>query len=84
MELLWPLFIGIGVGGMAGVVVTDRAPGGFIVYMLLGIGGAFVAVVSATALGWFRPTELQGILGAALGSVIVLVAYRLWVRPQKT
>lgn len=80
-------FIGaIIIGGLAGLVakflMPGRDPGGFIITILLGIGGALVATWLGQSLGWYRPGESAGFIGAVVGAVIILFAYRLIARPR--
>ena len=80
-------FIGaIIIGGLAGLVAKmltpGRDPGGFIVTVLLGIAGAMVATFLGQALGWYRPGQSAGFIGAVVGAVIILLAYRAVARPR--
>ncbi len=80
-------FIGaIIIGGLAGLVAKfltpGRDPGGFIITVLLGIAGAMVATFLGQALGWYRPGQSAGFIGAVVGAVIILLAYRMVARPR--
>ena len=80
-------FIGaIIIGGLAGLVAKmltpGRDPGGFIITVLLGIAGAMVATFLGQALGWYRPGQSAGFIGAVVGAVIILLAYRAVARPR--
>lgn len=80
-------FIGaIIIGGLAGLVAKfltpGRDPGGFIITILLGIAGAMVATFLGQALGWYRPGQSAGFIGAVVGAVIILLAYRMIARPR--
>lgn len=77
-------FIGaIIIGGLAGLVakflMPGRDPGGFIITILLGIGGAMVATWLGQAVGWYRQGEAAGFIGAVIGAVVILFAYRMVV-----
>ncbi len=80
-------FIGaIIIGGLAGLVAKfltpGRDPGGFIITILLGIAGAMVATFLGQALGWYRPGQSAGFIGAVVGAVVILLAYRMIARPR--
>ena len=80
-------FIGaIIIGGLAGLVAKmltpGRDPGGFIITVLLGIAGAMVATFLGQALGWYQPGQSAGFIGAVVGAVIILLAYRAVARPR--
>ena len=77
-------FIGaIIIGGLAGLVakflMPGRDPGGFIITVLLGIGGAMVATWLGQAVGWYRQGEAAGFIGAVIGAIVILFAYRMVV-----
>ena len=74
----WILF-GLVVGIIAKLLMPGRDPGGFIITTLLGIIGAVVASYLGQAVGWYRPGEGAGFIGAVVGAVIVLFAYRMIV-----
>jgi uncharacterized membrane protein YeaQ/YmgE (transglycosylase-associated protein family) len=64
--------------------MPGRDPGGFIVTILLGIAGAFVATYLGQAVGWYRADEGAGFIGAVVGSIIILLIYRLIVGRRST
>jgi uncharacterized membrane protein YeaQ/YmgE (transglycosylase-associated protein family) len=74
------IVLGLIAGVIAKLLMPGKDPGGCIITILLGIGGAFVG-------GWVGKTIFHVQLGklfdgrtlglAVLGSVIILVAYRL-------
>lgn len=81
-------FIGaIIIGGLAGAVakflMPGRDPGGIIVTILLGVLGAVVATWLGHQIGWYRYGESAGFLGAVVGAIILLVAYRMIVRSPR-
>ena len=80
-------FIGaIIIGGLAGAVakllMPGRDPGGFIITILLGIVGAVVFTWLGSLVGWYRYGESAGFVGAVIGAVILLIIYRMVVRPS--
>jgi uncharacterized membrane protein YeaQ/YmgE (transglycosylase-associated protein family) len=80
MSLIWTLIIGLLVGAAAKFLMPGRDPGGIIVTALLGVAGAFVAGFVGQELGWYRADEPAGIIGAILGAIVLLLAYRLATR----
>jgi uncharacterized membrane protein YeaQ/YmgE (transglycosylase-associated protein family) len=79
MHILGTIIIGFLAGLIAKFLMPGRDPGGFIVTILLGIVGAFVATYLGQAVGWYRADEGAGFIGAVVGSIIVLLIYRLIV-----
>lgn len=84
MEILWTLIIGLLAGIVAKFLMPGRDPGGFIITTLLGIAGAFVATYLGQAIGWYRAGEGAGFIGAVVGAIILLVAYRMVVSRRTT
>jgi uncharacterized membrane protein YeaQ/YmgE (transglycosylase-associated protein family) len=83
MSLIWTVVIGFLAGLVAKFLMPGRDPGGFIVTILLGIAGAFVATFLGQALGWYRPGEGAGFIGAVVGAVLILIAYRMIAKPGR-
>lgn len=79
MGIIWTIIIGFIAGLVAKFLMPGRDPGGFIITTLLGIIGAVVASYLGQAVGWYRPGEGAGFIGAVVGAVIVLFAYRMIV-----
>jgi len=80
MEIIWTLLIGLVVGVIAKFLMPGRDPGGFIITMLLGIAGAFVATFLGQAIGLYRAGEQAGFIGAVVGAMVILAAYRMVMR----
>jgi uncharacterized membrane protein YeaQ/YmgE (transglycosylase-associated protein family) len=76
MEIIWTIVIGLVAGIVAKFLMPGRDPGGFIITILLGIAGAFVATYLGQAVGWYGPEDNAGFIGAVVGAVILLIAYR--------
>ncbi len=76
MALLWVILIGFVVGVVAKLVTPGRDPGGFVVTAAIGIGGSIVASYLGSFFGLYAPGEGAGFIGAVIGSVLLLVAYR--------
>ena len=80
MGMISWIVLGLIAGAIAKVLMPGRDPGGCIITILLGIGGAFLG-------GWIGKTLFHVQLGkffdlrtwglAILGSVIILVLYRV-------
>ena len=76
MEIIWTIVIGLVAGIVAKLLMPGKDPGGFIITILLGIAGAFVATYLGQAVGWYGPEDNAGFIGAVVGAVILLIAYR--------
>lgn len=77
MGIIWTIIIGLLAGIVAKLLMPGRDPGGFIVTILLGIAGAFVATYLGQAVGWYEANEGAGFIGAVVGAILILIAYRL-------
>jgi uncharacterized membrane protein YeaQ/YmgE (transglycosylase-associated protein family) len=75
----WIVF-GLIVGAIAKLLMPGRDPGGFIITILLGIAGALLGGFLGRSLGWYGPNDTAGFLMALLGSIILLLLYRLLLR----
>ena len=76
MVLIWVIFIGLLVGAVAKFLMPGDDPGGIVVTALIGIVGSIVATYLGHALGFYRAGEGAGFIGAVVGSVLLLAAYR--------
>ena len=76
MGIIWTLIIGLIAGALAKFLMPGRDPGGCIITMLLGVAGAFVATYLGQAIGWYEAGEGAGFIGAVVGAIILLAAYR--------
>jgi uncharacterized membrane protein YeaQ/YmgE (transglycosylase-associated protein family) len=77
MGLLWTLLVGLVVGLLAKLLLPGRDPGGLIVTMLVGVAGAFVAGYLGAAFGYYHPQEPPGLIASVLGSMLLLVLFRV-------
>jgi uncharacterized membrane protein YeaQ/YmgE (transglycosylase-associated protein family) len=84
MEIIWTILIGLVAGIVAKLLMPGKDPGGFIITILLGIAGAFVATYLGQAVGWYGPEDNAGFIGAVVGAVILLIAYRLFKGRQSS
>lgn len=77
MSIIWTILIGFIVGFVAKFLMPGRDPGGFIITVLLGIAGSFIATYLGAAMGWYQQGETAGFIAAVLGSIVLLLGYRL-------
>jgi uncharacterized membrane protein YeaQ/YmgE (transglycosylase-associated protein family) len=72
----WILF-GLVVGVIGKLVMPGRDPGGFILTIVLGIAGALLGGFVGRSLGMYGEGEPAGFVMAVIGSIVLLVIYRL-------
>jgi uncharacterized membrane protein YeaQ/YmgE (transglycosylase-associated protein family) len=72
----WILF-GLVVGVVGKLLMPVRDPGGFIITIILGIAGALLAGFLGQSLGFYREGEPAGFVMAVIGSIILLIGYRM-------
>ena len=72
----WIIF-GLIVGIVAKFLMPGRDPGGFVITAIIGIVGALLGGYLGRAIGWYREGEPAGFVVAVLGSIVLLVLYRL-------
>ena len=75
----WILF-GLVVGVVAKFLTPGRDPGGFFVTILIGIIGAMLGGFIGRGLGWYGEGDPVGFVMAVVGSIILLVLFRLTSR----
>ena len=73
----WILF-GLVVGVVGKLLMPGRDPGGFIITIVLGIAGALIGGFVGQSLGFYREGEPAGFIMAVLGSIILLLLYRMF------
>ena len=79
-EIIGAIVLGILAGYIAKALLPGDDPGGFIVTVLLGIAGALIGYFLFTELlniGDEDKFDLGGLLGAIVGTMLLLIAYRL-------
>ncbi|MET0583677.1 MAG: GlsB/YeaQ/YmgE family stress response membrane protein [Candidatus Binatia bacterium] len=59
--------------------MPGRDPGGFVLTILLGIAGALIGGFVGQSLGFYQPGEPAGFVMAVIGSIILLLLYRMFV-----
>ena len=79
MGILGWIVFGLIVGAIAKLLMPGRDPGGIIVTMVLGVVGALLGGFIGRALGLYTEGEPAGFIMAVLGSIAVLLIYRLSV-----
>ena len=84
MGFIWTLIIGLVAGAIAKFFMPGPDPGGIIITMLLGVAGAFLATWLGQTIGWYDAGQGAGLIGAVLGAVIILIAYRMLKRRSAT
>ena len=77
--IAWIVF-GLLVGIVAKILTPGRDPGGFIVTVLLGVAGALLGGFIGRSAGWYREGDPVGFAMAVVGSIVLLVLYRLVVK----
>jgi uncharacterized membrane protein YeaQ/YmgE (transglycosylase-associated protein family) len=76
------LILGLVAGFIGKALVPGDDPGGFFVTILIGLAGAALGWVIFTlglGIGDDDAFDLGGLVGAIIGVVILLLAYRWWV-----
>ena len=82
--LSWVLF-GLLAGGIAKLIMPGKDPGGCLVTAAIGVAGALLGgYLGTTLFDWGTVTgfDLKSLGIAVLGSFVLLLAYRLIVRPR--
>jgi uncharacterized membrane protein YeaQ/YmgE (transglycosylase-associated protein family) len=92
LHWLWIFIIGLIVGIIAKWLMPGKDPGGFIVTAIIGIIGSFIGGWLASAvfgIGVGGTAEGAGIGGfwglifGVIGAIILLIIYRLIVKPKR-
>jgi uncharacterized membrane protein YeaQ/YmgE (transglycosylase-associated protein family) len=77
--MIGAIILGLVAGYVAKALVPGKDPGGFFVTILLGLVGSLVGFFIFTGLLGIGDTDmfdLGGLIGAIIGTVLVLLAYR--------
>ena len=80
--LIGAVIIGLIAGLLAKLIMPGRDPGGIVVTVLLGIAGALVATWLGRGIGLYHHDQRAGLIGAVVGALVILAAYRLLVRDR--
>ena len=78
MSIFGWIFFGLIVGIIGKLLMPGRDPGGFIITTILGIVGALVGGFLGRVLGLYREGDPVGFVMAIIGSIILLVLYRMF------
>ncbi len=77
MHIIWTIIIGFLAGLVAKIVLPGKDSGGFIVTTVTGICGALIATYLGQAIGLYEAGRTAGFIGAVVGSIILLILYRI-------
>lgn len=79
MSIIAWIVLGLIAGAIAKLLMPGRDPGGFFITIIIGIVGAVIGGWISTALGWgdVSGVNLPSLLIAILGSIILLIIYRM-------
>jgi uncharacterized membrane protein YeaQ/YmgE (transglycosylase-associated protein family) len=77
MSVIGWIIFGLIVGIIAKFLMPGRDPGGFIITTLLGIAGALVGGFLGGLLGLYGEGDPVGYIMAVLGSIVLLLIYRM-------
>jgi uncharacterized membrane protein YeaQ/YmgE (transglycosylase-associated protein family) len=78
------IFLGLVAGALAKFIMPGKDPGGIFVTIVIGIVGAILGGFLGTfiGLGKVESFDLGGIFIATIGSILVLIIYRLVKKKQ--
>ena len=85
-EIIGAILLGLVAGYVAKALLPGDDPGGFFVTIALGIAGSLVGYFVFTGLfgiGDDDKFDFGGIIGAIIGTMLLLLAYRLLVRGRE-
>jgi len=77
--MIGALILGLVAGYIAKALVPGKDPGGFFATILIGLVGSFVGFLVFTkvlGIGDTKAFDLGGLIGAIIGTVLLLVAYK--------
>jgi uncharacterized membrane protein YeaQ/YmgE (transglycosylase-associated protein family) len=80
MSVIGWIIFGLIAGIVAKLLTPGRDPGGFIVTTVIGIVGALIGGYIGRGLGWYQEGEPVGFLMAVVGSIVLLLLYRVVAR----
>lgn len=78
MAIIGWIFFGLIVGVVAKFLMPGRDPGGFILTIVIGIAGALIGGFIGQSLRLYQPGEPVGFVMAVVGSIILLLLYRMF------
>ena len=77
MSIIGWIIFGLIVGIIAKFLMPGRDPGGFIITTLFGIAGALVGGFLGRFLGLYGEGDQAGYIMAVVGSIVLLLIYRM-------
>lgn len=80
MSIIWAVLIGFVVGLIAKMLTPGRDPSGFFITAAIGIAGSLTATFLGRSMGWYATGQSAGFLGALVGSIILLLLFRMLKR----
>lgn len=80
MSVIGWIIFGLIAGIVAKLLTPGRDPGGFVITTLIGIVGAVIGGYIGRGLGWYQEGEAVGFLMAVVGSIVLLLLYRVVAR----
>lgn len=80
MSVIGWIVFGLIVGIVAKFLMPGRDPGGIVLTAVLGIVGALVGGYLGRLFGWYGEGDPVGFLMAVVGSILLLVLYRVAAR----
>ncbi len=80
--MIGAIILGLVAGYIAKALLPGDDPGGFIVTILLGIAGSIIGfyVFVAIGIGDNKIFDFGGLIGAILGTMLLLLAYRQFAK----
>jgi uncharacterized membrane protein YeaQ/YmgE (transglycosylase-associated protein family) len=82
MHILYMLLIGLVIGALAKLMMPGKDPGGVIITILIGIAGSVLAGFIGREMQWYGTNQGAGFLASVAGAVLLLGAYRLFLRAR--
>ena len=82
MGILTWIVLGLIVGMLAKWIMPGNDPGGIFITILIGIAGALIGGFIGRAVGWYGEGDPVGFVMALLGSIVLLLLYRMIARPS--
>ncbi len=84
MNIIFTIIIGFVVGLLARAIMPGDDSAGLIMTTLLGIGGAFIGRYLGEFLGLYQDGEPVGFFMSLLGALLLLLLYKLFIKPKPT
>jgi uncharacterized membrane protein YeaQ/YmgE (transglycosylase-associated protein family) len=82
MHVIWTIIIGLLAGTVAKFITPGKDPGGLLMTTGIGVAGALIATYVGQAIGWYQAGQSAGFIGAVLGSIVLLLLYRVFKKKQ--